>query len=122
MPFRDAHEITGALVRFREARGVALDEPTDAELRRRRPALTPDVRAVLTVEGSIASRTGAGGTAPERVAEQLAALTAPSGARPGGTVTLSGKSDRAAARSGRAARQERAGSSSRAPVAAAASS
>ena len=31
---------------------------------------------MLTVEGSIASRTGVGGTAPERVAEQLAALTA----------------------------------------------
>jgi argininosuccinate lyase len=33
------------------------------------------VRGVLTVSGSIGSRTGAGGTAPERVAEQLAALT-----------------------------------------------
>jgi len=31
---------------------------------------------VLTVAGSIASRSGTGGTAPERVAEQLAALTA----------------------------------------------
>jgi argininosuccinate lyase len=33
------------------------------------------VRGMLTVSGSIASRTGAGGTAPERVAEQLTALT-----------------------------------------------
>ena len=39
------------------------------------PLLTPEVRSVLTVEGSVASRTGAGGTAPERVADQLAALT-----------------------------------------------
>ena len=37
--------------------------------------LTPDVRSVLTIEGSVASRAGAGGTAPERVAEQLTSLT-----------------------------------------------
>ena len=36
--------------------------------------LTPAVRDVLTVEGSIASRDGVGGTAPPRVAEQLTAL------------------------------------------------
>ena len=35
------------------------------------PALTPDVRAVLTVAGSIASRDTHGGTAPERLSEQL---------------------------------------------------
>ncbi len=35
------------------------------------PALTPGVREVLTVEGSLASRDGVGGTAPVRVAEQL---------------------------------------------------
>ena len=63
--------------------GLELDEPTDAELRRdRSPRLTPEVRTVLTVEGSIASRRGVGGTAPERVAEQLAALTRPRGSPP----------------------------------------
>ena len=35
------------------------------------PALTPEVREVLTVDGSIASRDARGGTAGERVAEQL---------------------------------------------------
>ncbi|MET4782032.1 argininosuccinate lyase [Glaciihabitans sp. UYNi722] len=75
VPFRDAHEITGALVSFCEGRGVELDEPTDEEFAAISPHLTPEVRGVLTVAGSIASRTGAGGTAPERVAEQLAALT-----------------------------------------------
>ena len=39
------------------------------------PLLIPEVRSVLTVEGSVASRAGAGGTAPDRVQEQLAALT-----------------------------------------------
>jgi argininosuccinate lyase len=39
------------------------------------PQLTPEVREVLTVVGSVASRDGVGGTAPVRVAEQRAALT-----------------------------------------------
>ncbi|MGB3911481.1 MAG: argininosuccinate lyase [Pseudolysinimonas sp.] len=76
VPFREAHEIAGALVRFCEERGLQLDEPTDADYAAIDTRLTPDVRAVLTVDGSIASRSGVGGTAPERVAEQLAALTA----------------------------------------------
>jgi len=76
VPFREAHEISGALVRFCEANGLELDEPSDEQYAAIDARLTPDVREVLTVEGSIASRAGAGGTAPERVAEQLAALAA----------------------------------------------
>jgi len=75
VPFREAHEISGALVSFCEKRGIELDEPTDAEYLAISPHLTPVLRTVLTVSGSIGSRTGAGGTAPVRVAEQLAALT-----------------------------------------------
>jgi argininosuccinate lyase len=76
VPFREAHEIAGALVRFCEERGLELDEPSDADYAAIDPRLGPDVRAVLTVDGSISSRSGVGGTAPDRVAEQLAALTA----------------------------------------------
>jgi argininosuccinate lyase len=73
--FRDAHEITGNLVRYAEEQALQLDELSDEELARISPLLTPDVRSVLTIEGSVASRNGAGGTSPDRVAEQLAALT-----------------------------------------------
>lgn len=75
VPFRDAHEISGSLVAFCEANGLELDEATDAQLAEVSPLLTPQVRSVLTVEGAIGSRTGVGGTAPQRVAEQQAALT-----------------------------------------------
>ena len=75
VPFRDAHEITGALVSYCERRGIELDQPTDEEYAAISPLLSPGVRSVLTVQGSIASRIGVGGTAPDRVAEQLAALT-----------------------------------------------
>jgi len=76
VPFREAHEISGALVQFCEANGLELQEPTDEQYLGISPHLTAAVRDVLTVQGSVESRTGAGGTAPERVAEQRAELTA----------------------------------------------
>ncbi|WP_422632012.1 argininosuccinate lyase [Pseudokineococcus basanitobsidens] len=79
VPFREAHEVAGACVRRCEERGVELVDLTDADLAGISPRLSPAVRDVLTVEGSIASRDGAGGTAPVRVAEQLAAARSRSG-------------------------------------------
>ncbi|GAA4432312.1 argininosuccinate lyase [Actinokineospora soli] len=70
VPFRVAHEAAGGCVRAAEARGVGLEDLTDAEFAAVDPALTPEVRDVLTVAGSIASRDAYGGTAPTRVAEQ----------------------------------------------------
>jgi argininosuccinate lyase len=74
VPFRVAHELAGACVRACEERGVDLDGLTDDELAAIDPRLTPAVRDVLTVEGSVASRDARGGTAPARVAEQLGEL------------------------------------------------
>jgi argininosuccinate lyase len=74
VPFRVAHELAGACVRRCEELGVELDALTDAQFAEIDPRLTPDVRSVLTAEGSVASRTGRGGTAPDRVGEQLAEL------------------------------------------------
>ncbi|MFI8633438.1 argininosuccinate lyase [Microbacterium sp. NPDC077663] len=76
VPFRDAHEISGALVQACEQRGIELSDADDALLAQVSPHLEPGVREVLTAEGSVASRDGAGGTAPVRVAEQRAALVA----------------------------------------------
>ena len=70
VPFRVAHEASGACVRIAESRGVGLDELTDEELASVHATLTPAVREVLTVAGSVASRTTRGGTAGVRVAEQ----------------------------------------------------
>jgi argininosuccinate lyase len=73
-PFRVAHELAGACVRAAEAKGTDLDGLSDEEFAAVSPALTPDVRLVLTATGSVGSRSGRGGTAPVRVAEQLAEL------------------------------------------------
>jgi argininosuccinate lyase len=74
VPFRDAHELAGACVRRCEELGCDLPDLTADQLAAISPALTPEVRSVLTVEGSVASRSGRGGTAPVRVREQLAEL------------------------------------------------
>ncbi|MFP5253091.1 MAG: argininosuccinate lyase [Actinomycetes bacterium] len=76
VPFRVGHEVAGACVRRCEELGVELDELTDAQLGEISPHLTPEVRQVLTVEGSVSSRDSRGGTAPTRVAEQLVELRA----------------------------------------------
>jgi argininosuccinate lyase len=73
VPFREAHEVAGACVRACEARGIGLADLSDDDLAAISGHLTPGVRDVLTVAGSIASRDGVGGTAPVRVAEQLTA-------------------------------------------------
>lgn len=73
VPFRVAHEVAGACVRECEQREPAIElwDLTDEDLAAISPHLTPRVREVLTVQGSLASRSATGGTAPARVAEQL---------------------------------------------------
>jgi len=67
LPFRDAHEAVARAVRHAEATGRDLAELTLEELRSFADLIDPDVYAVLTVEGSLASRNHVGGTAPEQV-------------------------------------------------------
>ncbi|MCL2787243.1 MAG: argininosuccinate lyase [Micrococcales bacterium] len=76
VPFREAHEIAGQAVRLAESRACDLKDLDDGDLAALDPRLTSEVRAVLTVEGSIASRSAPGGTAPAAVAAQKAAATA----------------------------------------------
>ena len=71
VPFRTAHQAAGACVRLAESRGAELAELSEMELAAVHPELTIDVRRVLNVAGSINSRDSYGGTAPDRVAEQL---------------------------------------------------
>ena len=81
VPFRDAHELAGACVRRCEELGCDLPDLTDEQLAAISPA--PDARRALGAHrrGSVASRSGRGGTAPVRVREQLDEL-ARRGGRP----------------------------------------
>jgi argininosuccinate lyase len=74
--FREAHEVVGHLVVWCQVHDCDLDQVNDADLAKISEQLTPDVREVLTVDGALAARKAYGGTAPERVAEQVTALRA----------------------------------------------
>jgi argininosuccinate lyase len=74
VPFREAHEVAGALVAYCEHGSLDLVDLTDEQLAEVDRRLTPDVRAVLCVDGALRARSTFGSTAPDRVAEQLAAL------------------------------------------------
>ncbi len=67
LPFRQAHHVTGRLVRLADERGVGLADLDLESLRSVESRITEDVHAVLTVEASVASRNSLGGTAPDRV-------------------------------------------------------
>ena len=74
VPFKEAHEITGALVQACEKHEIELWEASPAMLAEVDARLTPEVRDCLTLEAAIAARSGWGGTAPERVREQIGRL------------------------------------------------
>jgi len=74
VPFSEAHEITGALVKACEAKQIELSDVTAALLAEVDPRLKPEVLAHLTLEAAVSARHGQGGTAPQRVREQIARL------------------------------------------------
>ena len=71
-PFRDAHHIAGSIVRRAEELGVPLEKLPLDDMQAVEPAIGKDVYDVLTLEASVRSRASFGGTAPERVREQIA--------------------------------------------------
>ncbi len=73
VPFREAHHITGRIVKAAEAKGVELTDLPLAEMQKVEPRITDAVFGILTVEASVASRTSFGGTAPDNVKREAAA-------------------------------------------------
>jgi argininosuccinate lyase len=73
MPFREAHGVVGGLVRTAVERGVKLSELEPDEVRSCSELLDEEYYAVLASDQWLESKRSAGGTASERVEEQLAA-------------------------------------------------
>ena len=67
MPFRDAHHVTGAIVKLAETKGCDLDSLPLEAMQSVEPRITGDVYGVLSVENSVKSRTSYGGTSPQNV-------------------------------------------------------
>ncbi len=76
MPFRDAHHVTGRIVRLAESKACGLEDLSLTDMQSVEPRITEDVFAVLGVENSVRSRTSFGGTAPTRVREAIARVRA----------------------------------------------
>ena len=72
MPFRDAHHVTGALVKLAEDKGCDLPDLSLADMQSVNGQITADVFDVLGVHNSVASRMSYGGTAPAQVRAQIA--------------------------------------------------
>jgi argininosuccinate lyase len=72
MPFRDAHHVTGTIVKRAEVLGLALDALPLSEMQAVEPRITGEVFERLTLDKSAASRNSFGGTAPAQVALQIA--------------------------------------------------
>lgn len=67
MPFREAHHVSGSIVKIAEERGIELSEVPLETMQGVEPQITKDVYSVLSVENSVKSRTSYGGTAPQNV-------------------------------------------------------
>ena len=72
LPFREAHHVTGALVKMAEDQGCDLPDLTLAQMQSVHHDITDAVFGVLGVHNSVASRTSHGGTAPDNVRAQVA--------------------------------------------------
>ena len=72
LPFREAHHVTGRVVRLAEERGLRLDQMPLDDLKSVDARITADCYALLGVDASVASRASFGGTAPEQVRARIA--------------------------------------------------
>ena len=72
LPFREAHHVTGALVKMAEDRGCDLTDLSLADMQTVQSNITAAVFDVLGVHNSVASRQSYGGTAPDQVRLQIA--------------------------------------------------
>ena len=75
-PFREAHEAAGRMVLHALSKGLELHELELEELREFSPLVSEDVYEALSLEQTLATKSQAGGTSPERVREALAAARA----------------------------------------------
>ncbi len=71
LPFREAHHVTGTIVRMAEDKGVSLAELPLADMQSVHDGITSDVFELLSIENSVASRQSYGGTAPDQVRQAI---------------------------------------------------
>ncbi|HIF25603.1 MAG TPA: argininosuccinate lyase [Micavibrio sp.] len=71
-PFREAHCISGSMVKLAESKGCMLEELNLTDMQSVEPAITEDVLAMLDIEQALNARSSFGGPAPANVKEACA--------------------------------------------------
>lgn len=71
LPFRDAHEVVAKTVQFAENKGCDVSMLDLSELQQFSQMIDEDIFAILTLEGSMKSRSHPGGTAPSQVSAAI---------------------------------------------------
>ena len=71
MPFREAHEVVGKVVRSCQARDLVLEDLTEELLRQIAPEVPVGALDVLSAEGSVRRRESLGGPGPKAIAAQI---------------------------------------------------
>jgi len=71
IPFRDAHKITGQIVKIAEEKGCDLSDLKLDEMQKVNPLISKDIYSILSVKNSVNSRDSYGGTAPKEVKKQI---------------------------------------------------
>ncbi len=72
MPFREAHHVTGRLVKRAEEKGCGLEDLSLDEMQQEEPRIDAGLFEVLGIDNSVRSRTSLGGTAPDNVRRAVA--------------------------------------------------
>ena len=72
VPFRQAHQLVGKVIRLAEEKDVGISELPLEDLQTISTHFKPDVKEIFDFQRSVAKRRGIGGTAPESVAQQIA--------------------------------------------------
>jgi argininosuccinate lyase len=71
MPFREAHHITGRLVRLADEQNCSLSDLTLEQMQSIESRISSGLYKVLTVEDSVASRQSLGGTSPVCIQKEI---------------------------------------------------
>ena len=71
IPFREAHSITGSIVRLEKTKKCELEDLALVDLQAIESKITSSIYSIMSVESSVSSRNSFGGTAPSQVTVQL---------------------------------------------------
>jgi len=71
MPFRDAHKLTGNIVKMAELKNLPLEKLSLKDLKKHHSKISKKIYAILDIESSVRNKTSEGGTSPLNVKREI---------------------------------------------------